>query len=202
MISVTQRVPIISWCTLSYVLFLVYSRLALQHELLNRHYKGRLILAPISIASGDRVLDSGTGSSSWLLGLISSVPPSVELFGINIESRLFLLEDERITSREGNTHFSVGTITKLPVEWSNIFLLVHQRLLVAALRFPEWIHAIREMFRVLAPDGWVQLEEVGEWKASAITDKHRSLVQTLFYAKDYSSIVPNICPLCFGPKGS
>ncbi|KAH9841078.1 uncharacterized protein C8Q71DRAFT_743255 [Rhodofomes roseus] len=45
------------------------------------------------------------------------------------------------------------------------FKLVHQRLLIAALRSWEWTVALREIFRVLQPGGWVQLGEVGPWKA-------------------------------------
>lgn len=52
---------------------------------------------------------------------------------------------------------------KLPDAWEKSFDVVHQRLLISALRSSEWPTAIRELFRVLKPGGWVQLGELGDW---------------------------------------
>lgn len=126
---------------------------------------------------------------------IHEIPPSVVLHGVDIESRLFPISDERIFSR-GNVVFSTGTITSLPEDWSNTFALVHQRLLVAALQLSEWKVAFSEMYRVLAPGGWVQIGEVGPWKAGPTTDKHTSLVWSLFRAKglilDIAKYIPDM----------
>ncbi|EED80711.1 predicted protein [Postia placenta Mad-698-R] len=158
------------------------SRLALQHRVLIRAFEDRLILPPVVISGEESILDSGTGSGIWVLDAMSRLPASVKLYGVDIESRLFPIENESVISR-GNTHFSVDTITKLPMEWSDTFAIINQRLLVAALQSAEWEAAAREMYRCLVPGGWVQLGEVGPWKAGPVTHKHHSLVHTLFASK-------------------
>ncbi len=60
-----------------------------------------------------------------------------------------------------NVSFSINTVTDLPPEWTGCFDLVHQRLLVGALRESEWPAAMAEIYRVLRPGGWVQLTEAG-----------------------------------------
>ncbi|KZT66295.1 hypothetical protein DAEQUDRAFT_768116 [Daedalea quercina L-15889] len=49
-------------------------RLSLQHQLSKHAFDDRLIIRPIAISSEDHVLDSGTGSSTWLLDAISTLP--------------------------------------------------------------------------------------------------------------------------------
>ncbi|KAH9934317.1 uncharacterized protein B0H18DRAFT_869763 [Fomitopsis serialis] len=165
-----------------YVLAHTGVRLALQHKLLKGAFEDRLIICPVAICAEDCILDSGTGSGTWLVDILSIVPTSTVVHAIDIEARLFPTEVKEVVSR-GNVEFMVATITKLPPEWSDMFKLIHQRLLVAALRAEEWTIAIKEMMRTLAPGGWVQLDEVGSWKAGPTTEKHILLVQDLFKAK-------------------
>jgi predicted SAM-dependent methyltransferase len=89
---------------------------------------------------------------SWILDVASQLP-SAELYGIDIETRLFP------ESKPANVSFSGRSITDLPQEWDFKFNLVHQRLLYAALKRTEWTAAIRNMYRVLRPGGWVRLGE-------------------------------------------
>ncbi|KAH9841865.1 S-adenosyl-L-methionine-dependent methyltransferase [Rhodofomes roseus] len=157
-------------------------RLNLQHSLLKQAFNNRIILPPITIAASDRILDSGTGSGSWLIDVLGAVPPTAKLYGLDIECRLFPSDDSRVTGR-GHVEFCEGTVTNLPEDWDNMFALVHQRLLMAALKPSEWKQAIAEIFRVLVPGGWVQLGEADGVRGGAVTAKHVSLVQTLFQAK-------------------
>jgi len=188
-----------------------HCRLHLQHRLLKRTFDNRLIMAPVELLEGDVILESGTGSGKpqfiftcstssnhmlscafcsgiWMLDAAGEIPSNVDMHGIDIESRLFPL------SHPSNMGFSKASVTSLPRDWSSAFAFVHQRLLVAALQKPDWERAICEIHRVLAPGGWVQLDEVGAWKAGAITAKHQSLVQKLFQAKglvlDCASYIP------------
>ena len=123
-----------------------------------------------------------------MLDAAQDIPATVEMHGFDIESRLFPRAYPR------NMSFSRSSVTSLPQEWSDTFSLVHQRLLVAALQKPDWERAIGEMHRVLAPNGWIQLGEVGRWQAGPITSRHQSLVQALFSAKglvlDCASYIP------------
>ncbi|PBK82372.1 hypothetical protein ARMGADRAFT_1141218, partial [Armillaria gallica] len=54
------------------------------------------------------------------------------------------------------------SVTKLPREWTNSYFLVNQRVLYAALTESQRGAALSEIYRVLAPGGWVQLIEGSE----------------------------------------
>ncbi|KAJ7347582.1 S-adenosyl-L-methionine-dependent methyltransferase [Mycena albidolilacea] len=132
-------------------------RLWLQHTCIKTLFDNRILLAPVTLAPEDRVLDSGTGPGLWALDLAQSVDSAVNILGIDIASRLFPLSPPK------NVAFEVGSVTNLPLDWSDTFTLVHQRLLMLALQTPEWPQALREIYRVLRPGGWVQLAESIAW---------------------------------------
>lgn len=113
----------------------------------------------------------------WLLELAPQLPPTVRLHGVDIITRLFP------TTYPSNIKFSVEDVTRLPSSWSNSFTLVHQRLLLAALRKVEWPIAISEMYRVTSPGGWIQLCETGSWRAGPFTARFQSLMRTLLDSK-------------------
>ncbi|KAF8816528.1 hypothetical protein BYT27DRAFT_7182104 [Phlegmacium glaucopus] len=182
-------------------------RLHLQHRIIKQSFEDRLILAPVRLDPGSVVLECGTGSGQymisslphvttkiilgiWILDVAEELPSTVKLHGFDIESRLFP------RSHPDNTSFSKASVTSLPDEWDETFSFVHQRLLVAALQKSDWQRAISEMYRVLSVDGWVQLAEVGAWRAGAITAEHQALVRTLFAAKglvlDCATYIPNM----------
>lgn len=58
-----------------------------------------------------------------------------------------------------NITFESLSITSLPAHWTNSLTLIHQRLLIVALQTHQWKAALSEMYRTLAPGGWVQLFE-------------------------------------------
>lgn len=115
---------------------------------------------------------------SWLLDVSPSFSPSAILHGVDLEGRLFPKE------RPQNISFSIGSVTSLPSDWSNKFDIVHQRLLLTALRESEWKAAISEMHRVLRPGGWIQLGEVGTWHSGPVTQRHRGLLYALFKSRE------------------
>ncbi|CCM04639.1 uncharacterized protein FIBRA_06823 [Fibroporia radiculosa] len=154
-------------------------RLALQHRVLKQALENQLIRPPVSLNAGDRILDSGTGSGTWLLDIIEMVSPDVILICIDIEPRLFPTTCPQVISR-GKVDFSVCSITKLPADWSESFAFINQRLLIAALRTEEWKEAFEEMHRTLLPGGWVQLGEIGTLKCGPVTEKYQSLLRALF----------------------
>ncbi|TFY69101.1 hypothetical protein EVJ58_g602 [Rhodofomes roseus] len=191
-------------------------RLALQHNLLKRVLDNRLIMADVAIGPQDQILDSGTGSGAysrpvgaafecslmrypmsgiWLLDVMKVVPGSTVLHGVDIESALFPLDDPTIVSR-GNVHFHVGSCAALPSDWDGRFKLVNQRHMIGALRREEWEGSFREIFRVLEPGGWVQLGEVGYWKAGPETDKFNALSRTAATARglvlDCAALIPDM----------
>ncbi|KAJ6579501.1 hypothetical protein DFH09DRAFT_1275858 [Mycena vulgaris] len=115
-------------------------RLIVQHQTVKELFGNRTLLAPVKLEKNNKVLDIGTGP-----------------VGIDIESRLFP------TSPPKNIELRIESVVNLPSEWTNTFALVHQRLLMIALQTPQWPVALREIYRVLRPGGWVQLGESTAW---------------------------------------
>ncbi|KAJ7191882.1 S-adenosyl-L-methionine-dependent methyltransferase [Mycena pura] len=132
-------------------------RLILQHQTLKKLFGNRILLAPVKLEKNDKVLDIGTGPGLWIMDLAASVDPSVSIVGVDIESRLFL------TSPPKNIELRLESVVNLPSEWTDTFALVHQRLLMIALQISQWPVALREIYRVLRPGGWVQLGESTAW---------------------------------------
>ncbi|KZP32664.1 S-adenosyl-L-methionine-dependent methyltransferase [Athelia psychrophila] len=129
-------------------------RLNTQHGMMKAAFENRLVLAPVILKPGDRVLDSGTGAASWLLDFANEVPSTVSIYGVDISSRLFPSDPP------SNIQFLAGSITQLPENWTSTFALVNQRLLFAGLSATAWQAAFSEMYRVLEPGGWVNLCEL------------------------------------------
>ncbi|KXN83906.1 hypothetical protein AN958_00986 [Leucoagaricus sp. SymC.cos] len=119
-------------------------RLILQSNLLLRTFDSRVLHAPVQLTDADWVLDAGTGTGTWLQDLAQQTSTNPFYIGIDIEPSL--LPDPHTL-------------------WTNKFTIVHQRLLCGALRRHEWEIAIKEMYRVLKPGGWVQLFEFRIWTA-------------------------------------
>ncbi|PBK72394.1 S-adenosyl-L-methionine-dependent methyltransferase [Armillaria solidipes] len=162
------------------------SQLDRQHSLLMRALcDGKSVLAPVTLKPGDKVLDSGTGSGAWALSLAEEVPTSVSINALDIQSDIFP------KSFPSNIHFYLHSVTNLPGEWSDAYSLVNQRVLFAALTESQWNAALLEVFRVLAPGGWVQLVEgsppsgdTGEY-----SEKMRNIFLELFA---YKGLLPDV----------
>ncbi|KAG6377298.1 hypothetical protein JVT61DRAFT_15085 [Boletus reticuloceps] len=144
-------------------------RLLAQHQLYTRLFSGRLIFPPISFSEKDDVLDIGTGAGAWLCDARAQLPEPVQLYGIDIESRLF----PKYPTISANVHLSICSSTSLPSYWSSKFTLVHQRLLIASYTRDQWRCTIDEIYRVLVPGGFAQLIEIGpEYPSGPKTARH------------------------------
>ncbi|KAJ7699653.1 S-adenosyl-L-methionine-dependent methyltransferase [Mycena rosella] len=170
-------------------------RLILQHQALKKLFENRILLAPVNLKGDDKVLDIGTGAGLWILDLARSVDPAVSMVGVDIESHLFP------TSHPQNLEFRIESVTDLPRKWSDTFSLVHQRLLLLALQKLQWHEAVREIYRVLRPGGWVQLDEstpfiAGEYLSQPCMEKlcamFRSLVNSRKLYVDCAGDLPTM----------
>ncbi|EEP76405.1 predicted protein [Uncinocarpus reesii 1704] len=129
-------------------------RLRRQHEHIKSCCNGELLGFPLPPSTQPlRVLDSGCADGNWLLDFASQHPQrQFSLHGVDIGSQLFR-DDPRLDLRKHN-------ITQpLPEEWKNSFDIIHQRLLVWALKKTEWPTAIQNLRDVLKPGGRIQLVE-------------------------------------------
>ncbi|KAF8843875.1 S-adenosyl-L-methionine-dependent methyltransferase [Paxillus ammoniavirescens] len=149
-------------------------RLLEQHQLFTRLFSGRLIFPPISLSGKEEILDIGTGAGAWLCDVRSQLPESTQIYGVDIESRLF----PSYRDISANVHLSVCSATSLPRYWSSKFALVHQRLLIFGYTRDQWMKVVDEMYRVLASGGYVQLIETGpEWDSGPKTASHVSFLE-------------------------
>ncbi|KAJ3839484.1 S-adenosyl-L-methionine-dependent methyltransferase [Lentinula raphanica] len=149
-------------------------------------FGGKLISVPVLIEPGDEILESATGTGIWLLQVAQGHPPTVSLTGIDISSRLFP------ANYPSNTTFSTQSVTTLPETWSNKFTLVNQRLLTGALTKEQWTDALKELYRVLKPGGWIQLMETGPTPKAYSGPKMCRMVDTWASLYRHRGLVPEI----------
>jgi hypothetical protein len=139
--------------------------------------------------------------AAWLLDLSGQVPPSVSLYGTDISSRLFPLDPAP------NIHLSTDSVTKLPISWSSTFTLVHQRLLVLGLTLSEWKAALKEIYQILVPGGWINLFEIlldasqWRWKTGPATTKLFELVCAVCFSKGLVPDIPSHLPALLEEAG-
>ncbi len=130
------------------------NRLDFQHYVL-RLALGRLTFAPVEeqLRHGGHVLDVGCGTGRWAIE-IARLYPLTRVTGLD-------LEQAKATTAPPNYRFVQGNILEgLPFAAST-FHYTHQRFLVAAIPLEQWPRVVRELYRVTAPSGWVELIEVG-----------------------------------------
>ncbi|GER85074.1 hypothetical protein KTAU_37100 [Thermogemmatispora aurantia] len=126
------------------------NRLDFQHYVLRAILRGNY-LAPIQ--QPRRILDVGCGTGQWAFELAQQFPQA-EVVGLDLE----LVKAP--ASPPPNYRFVQGDILHgLPFD-NDSFDFVHQRLLVLAIPLAAWPSAVRELARITAPGGWVELVEV------------------------------------------
>lgn len=82
--------------------------------------------------------------------------------------------------------FAVTSVLDLPDEWTNKFDLVHQHLLIGALKYDAWAVAIKEIFRVIKPGGLVELCESIPFKLDSGPRSRRYMDAFRQIAKHYN----------------
>jgi len=127
-----------------------------QHFYLLKHvYDDKYVYdETIILGENSRVLDAGTGTGAWALGLAKEVPESVQIYGTDISTNNFP------TSTPPNVHLSIASTTSMPEEWSGYFDFLHQRYLLAAFLREQWPTVMSEMYRILKPGAAIQLVEL------------------------------------------
>lgn len=128
----------------------------------------------------------------WITELSKQVPPSVQLYGVDIQDRLF----PKPANTPKNVHFSRHSLLSLPAGWGGAFRLINQRLLVCAFTRPEWKIALHEIRRVLAPGGRAQFTEahLATHNAGPATKKLEDAVQAVYAARGIYYRAPETLP--------
>ncbi|KAI8355098.1 S-adenosyl-L-methionine-dependent methyltransferase [Choanephora cucurbitarum] len=100
------------------------------------------------------VLDVGCGPGTWIMDVATRYPQS-EFIGIDLCD----VFPNRI--RPPNVTFQVGNVLESLPFPDNTFDFVNMRLFVIAFKTHEWPQALKEVYRVLKPGGYVQMIECG-----------------------------------------
>jgi ubiquinone/menaquinone biosynthesis C-methylase UbiE len=129
-------------------------RLGLQHTVIVRHF-GWHIHPRINIKPDAEILEVATGTGIWPVE-VAKMLPGVKIQATDINNTYFPNPE----NTPPNVTFSVQSVLELPQEWSNKFDLIHQRLLICGLSTENWRTALRELYRVTKPGGWIQLIEI------------------------------------------
>lgn len=58
-----------------------------------------------------------------------------------------------------NVTFQITSALQTPVDWTDRFTLVHQRLIIGGIKYADWETLIRDIYRITTPGGWAQLCE-------------------------------------------
>ncbi|KAI0143692.1 S-adenosyl-L-methionine-dependent methyltransferase [Xylariaceae sp. FL1272] len=133
-------------------------RLSDQHACIKHAMGDKLIIAPVDLTRANlRVLDTGTSDGTWLIDFRSQLPSpeTATLVGTDISSARFPLASKI----PENISFQIQDMFQpWPEELHNRFDFVHQRLLLAGSG-TKGSEVVAELFKVVAPGGWVQLIE-------------------------------------------
>lgn len=154
------------------------NRLDFQHYAIRYALKGNFA-APITDPRA--ILDVGTGTGRWARELAVLFPQAHVVGADVIEPPV----DQQSTLgssdlRPPNYEFVAANVLEgLPFA-DGSFDFVHQRLLFLAIPADRWPFAVRELARVTAPGGWVELVESGMLvNAGKATDTYQNWTQTL-----------------------
>jgi SAM-dependent methyltransferase len=133
------------------------NRLDFQHFILRQAFVGNYV-APISLDTGSKLLDVGTGTGRWAIEMAQAFPQT-RVYGVDLEESRAI--SGQTPSTPLNYSFQRGNVLQgLPFQ-GNTFDFVHQRLLVTGVPFTRWPEVIRELLRVTRHGGWIEMVEGG-----------------------------------------
>ncbi|KAI8099111.1 S-adenosyl-L-methionine-dependent methyltransferase [Halteromyces radiatus] len=132
-------------------------RLTAQHFAIKALFNGNIspsVKKLVPFESGAYILDVGCASGTWMLDMATEYPAS-HFMGIDI------CDTFPNSIRPPNVDFKLANLTAgLPFP-DNTFDLVNVRLFILALKQDEWWYILKEIQRVLKPDGCLQSVECG-----------------------------------------
>lgn len=129
-------------------------RLQAQH-LLYKTYLG-YVLAPLDLKkTGFRVLDAGTADGFWLVDLLPQLASDAVLVGTDVAKY-----ETNIVLPPNMTLALQNIKDPWPADWNSSFNLVHERLVLSNVAdHTAAVQAVRRMFELVKPGGWIQLDE-------------------------------------------
>ena len=129
------------------------NRLDFQHYVIKQALKVNYV-APLTAQTPRTILDVGCGTGRWAREM-SDEFPRAQITGIDIE-----MPPAATETGPTNCHYVQGNILEgLPFA-DNSFDFVHQRFLASAIPADKWPALLKEVVRVTAAEGWIELVEM------------------------------------------
>ncbi|EPS35435.1 hypothetical protein H072_11185 [Dactylellina haptotyla CBS 200.50] len=126
-------------------------RLNRQHALFRRMFDNRLVFPPLE--EPKRILDCGYGSGAWAIEAAETYPDA-EIIGIDISPHL------KPDETPGNLWCQFDDLNDPFNFRPGEFDLVHSRLVAPGINKNRWSGYLRDCFKVLKSDGWLQMVEI------------------------------------------
>lgn len=129
------------------------------YECLKAEYDATL--QAVEIEKGWRILDAGAGSGSFLPLMAQLVGGNGHIDALDLAPENVEMINERVTSEEfaPSVQAKIGTVLKLPYQ-DNSYDLVWCANVTQYLSDDELATALKEMYRVIKPGGWIAIKEV------------------------------------------
>ncbi|KAI0317273.1 S-adenosyl-L-methionine-dependent methyltransferase [Amylostereum chailletii] len=132
-------------------------RLSGQYLFMKNLFNHPTLLPPsIDVSKLHRVLDAAAGTAVWALDLAGATP-HLELYACDITTAKFPPDDVLATA--GVSAFEQDLTQPFPEDMRGTFDLVHMTYLVYALPEAAWQRALRNVYDVLKPGGYLVLKE-------------------------------------------
>ena len=141
------------------------NRLDFQHYVIRYALNGNFV---VPIQRPRAILDVGSGTGRWAREMAAQFPDA-SIIGVDLVEPPAYGDGDHLTARDGGGGARLGTyafVTANVLEGlpfgDGSFDVVHQRLLFLAIPAGDWPRVVRELARVTAPGGWVELVESSE----------------------------------------
>ncbi|KAI8624056.1 S-adenosyl-L-methionine-dependent methyltransferase [Xylariaceae sp. FL1651] len=142
-------------------------RLKMQHHFLYDVAGGDFpapVWAYLKQLKSPKIADVGTGTGIWATELASKLSDTCVLDGYDIDAIKF----PNPKTLPSNVTLQYGDILKpFPPEAHGKYDVVHVRFLVFALKKDDWLLAVRNLSKLLAPGGFLFWEETGPYSWSS-----------------------------------
>ncbi|KAI1812320.1 S-adenosyl-L-methionine-dependent methyltransferase [Poronia punctata] len=154
-------------------------RLRIQHNFFRSVTGGDLpdpVWEHIKQLKAPKIADIGAGTGIWATELAPKLPDTSVIDGYDID----VIKFPDAKTLPGNVTLQFGDLFKpFPPEAVGKYDVVHVRFLVFALKKDEWIVAVKNLSKLLAPGGFLFWEETGQysWASSPWSEPYYQWVK-------------------------
>ncbi|GAP84930.1 putative methyltransferase domain-containing protein [Rosellinia necatrix] len=142
-------------------------RLRIQHDFFRDLAGGELpapVWAHVKGLEAPKIADVGTGTGIWATELSQKLPETAVIDGYDID----VIKFPDPTTLPRNVKLQFADIFKpFPPEATGKYDVVHVRFLIFALKKDEWLLAVKNLKKLLAPGGFLFWQETGPYSWSS-----------------------------------